>query len=124
VDASFASTAPQAANGVLAEVHFITLGGCQTNLTLESAALAIRSESGFAAPLAGVVIGEKDVALDIDEAAGIPSTPLVSGTPLSLSPSLSSDTSGPNVTTVLLILLLSVGGIFVVMFVLYKVLRR
>ena len=30
VDASFASTTPQMANGVLAEVTFQTLGGCQT----------------------------------------------------------------------------------------------
>ncbi|MBK9207580.1 MAG: hypothetical protein IPL71_04440 [Anaerolineales bacterium] len=45
VDASFASTTPQTANGVLAEVRFVTLSGCQTNLTLESAALAIRNES-------------------------------------------------------------------------------
>ena len=59
VDASFASTTPQTANGILAEVRFVTLGGCQTNLTLESAALAIRNKSGFAAPLAGVTVGEK-----------------------------------------------------------------
>ena len=51
VDASFASTTPQLANGILAEVRFLTLGGCQTSLQLESAALAVRNEKGFAAPL-------------------------------------------------------------------------
>ncbi|MBE0669108.1 MAG: hypothetical protein IH588_00840, partial [Anaerolineales bacterium] len=30
VDASFASTTPQTANGVIAEVRLVTLGGCQT----------------------------------------------------------------------------------------------
>ena len=67
VDASYASTTPQTVSGVLAEVRFVTLGGCQTNLMLESAALAIRNESGFAAPLANVEIGEKNVALTIDK---------------------------------------------------------
>ena len=43
VDGSYASTTPQAINGILAEVRFTSLGGCQTNLTLESAALAIRN---------------------------------------------------------------------------------
>jgi len=34
VDASFASTVPQTANGVLAEVRFEALGGCQTKLMM------------------------------------------------------------------------------------------
>ena len=67
VDGSYASTTPQMVNGVLAEVRFEALGGCQTNLMLESAALAIRNSEGFAAPLAGVAIGEKNVALNIDK---------------------------------------------------------
>ncbi|MBM4428233.1 MAG: hypothetical protein FJ031_13510, partial [Chloroflexi bacterium] len=58
-DATFASTAPQMANGILAEVRFETLGACQTNLTLESASLAIKNEAGFAAPLEGVTVEEK-----------------------------------------------------------------
>jgi hypothetical protein len=70
VDGSYASTTPQNVNGVLAEVHFVSLRGCQTGLTLESAALAIRNESGFAAPLAGVTIGEKSIVLNIDKAKG------------------------------------------------------
>jgi len=70
VDGSYASTTPLTVNGVLAEIRFVTLGGCQTNLTLESAALAIRTTEGFAAPLAGVMIGEKNVALVIDKETG------------------------------------------------------
>ncbi len=70
VDGSYASTTPQTVNGVLAEVRFTALKGCQTNLTLESAALAIRNQSGFAAPLAGVTLGENSVALTIDSAKG------------------------------------------------------
>ena len=68
-DGSYASTTPQAANGVLAEVRFTALKGCQTNLTLESAALAIRNESGFAAPVPNVVVDQKNVALTIDKEA-------------------------------------------------------
>jgi len=72
VDGSYASTTPQTVNGVLAEVRFIALGGCQTNLILESAALAIRNESGFAAPLANVTIGASSIALNIDKEVGVP----------------------------------------------------
>ena len=43
VDASFASTTPQIANGVLAEARFGTLGACQTDVTLESAAVVIKN---------------------------------------------------------------------------------
>ncbi len=69
VDGSYASTTPQMVDGVLAEVRFQALKGCQTNLTLESAALAIRNSAGFAAPLAGVSIGQKELALNIDKEA-------------------------------------------------------
>lgn len=86
VDASFASTVPQTAGGVIAEVRFETLGGCQTNLVLESAALAIRDASGFAAPLPGVKLGESAIALAIDSAAGDPSSQALPGTPLPLDP--------------------------------------
>jgi len=122
VDASFASTTPQAAAGVLAEVHFVTLAGCQTNLTLESAALAVRNESGFAAPLAGVSVGEKNVGLVIDKAAGVPSTPQVYGTPLALGTSPTE--KDPAVIPALLILALAVGSIIVGVFVAIKLLRR
>jgi hypothetical protein len=87
VDASFASTTPQTANGVIAEVRFTTLGGCQTDLTLENASLAIRNESGFAAPLTGISVGANKVSLNIDAAqAEAQELPVLSGTPLSLAP--------------------------------------
>lgn len=113
VDASFASTTPQTANGILAEVRFLTLAGCQTNLTLESAALAIRNESGFAAPLAGVTVGEKNIALNIDKAIGTSATQPVVGTPLILGETPSSDDSTfPIWLLVVLGILLSAGVMF------------
>jgi hypothetical protein len=66
VDGSYASTTPQTVSGILAEVKFTALKGCQTGLTLESAALAIRNAEGFAAPLSGVLIGERILSLNID----------------------------------------------------------
>lgn len=87
VDGSYASTTPQTVNGVLAEIRFVTLGGCQTDLMLESAALAIRSPEGFAAPLAGVTIGEKNIALNIDKEVGVSqSNQSISGSILPLDP--------------------------------------
>lgn len=72
VDGSYASTAPQAVSGILAEVKFTALKGCQTGLSLESAALAIRNAEGFAAPLSGVVIGERNLSLNIDREVAAP----------------------------------------------------
>lgn len=112
VDASFASTTPQTANGILAEVRFLTLAGCQTNFTLESAALAIRNESGFAAPLAGVTVGEKNIALNIDNAIGTSATQPVIGTPLILGETAPPDSSFPTWLIVLLGILLSAGVMF------------
>ena len=87
VDGSYASTTPQAINGILAEVRFTSLGGCQTNLTLESAALAIRNAEGFAAPVAGVTLGEKNIALNIDKEVAAPQAEQpVSGSLLQLDP--------------------------------------
>jgi hypothetical protein len=87
VDGSYASTTPQVVNGVLAEVHLQALRGCQTNLALESAALAIRNEKGFAAPLASVTLGEKTVALNIDkEVVASSSAAPASGSVLPLEP--------------------------------------
>ncbi|MFN8381246.1 MAG: cohesin domain-containing protein [Anaerolineales bacterium] len=122
VDASFASTTPQIANGVLAEVRFVTLGGCQTNLTLESAALAIRNESGFAAPLTSVTVGEKNVALNIDKEKGVSQDLPLSGTPLLLSPAdLATNSTLPTGT----IAVLAVIGVLVVIgvFILIRQLR-
>jgi hypothetical protein len=112
VDASFASTTPQTANGVLAEVRFLTLAGCQTNLTLESAALAIRNESGFAAPLAGVNVGEKNIALNIDKAIGTSAAQPVVGTPLILGETPPPDSTFPIWLIVFLGILLSAGVMF------------
>src|SRR5512142_2623552 len=87
VDGSYASTVPQTVNGVLAQVRFVTLGACQTDLTLESAALAIRNAEGFAAPLPGVAIGEKNIALTIDkEVVAAQSNQTLSGSILPLEP--------------------------------------
>jgi hypothetical protein len=71
VDGSYASTSPQIVSGVLAEVRFTALKGCQTSLRLESAALAIRNAEGFAAPLSGVLIGERSLSLFIDKEIGV-----------------------------------------------------
>jgi Cohesin domain len=124
VDASFASTTPQIANGVLAEVKFQALAGCQTVLTLESAGLAIKNASGFAAQLPGVTIGQKDIALSIDNAAGAAQDQPLLGTPLALGPQAASDGKDPVVTTALLVMVGVVIVIFVIMFVVYRVLRR
>ena len=124
VDASFASTTPQAANGVLAEVQFSALAGCQTALTLESASLAIRNASGFAAALPGVTIGQNNVALSIDNAAGESQEQPLLGTPLPLGPQGSSDAKDPAVTTALLTLLAAIFVILIIMFAVYKLLRR
>jgi hypothetical protein len=70
VDGSYASTTPQAVSGTLAEIRFTALKGCQTALYLESAALAIRNAEGFAAPLSGVTIGERNVSLMVDSEVG------------------------------------------------------
>jgi hypothetical protein len=87
VDGSYASTTPQIVNGVLAEVRFEALGGCQTNLKLESAALAIKSPEGFAAPLSGVTLGETNLSLNIDkEVVTTNNVPPPSGSLLPLEP--------------------------------------
>ncbi len=85
VDASVASTTPQTVNGELAEVRFLALSSCNTQLVLESAALAIKNASGFAAPLSGVGIGDKTVQLAVGPGSGqVAATPPAIGTPLSL----------------------------------------
>ena len=114
VDASFASTTPQAANGVLAEVRFTSLAGCQTNLVLESAALAIRNSSGYAAPLGGIAMGSRSLALVIGPGTGAakPEQPLL-GTPLPLGVATPST---PNLWLwgggIVLVLLLAGGALF------------
>jgi hypothetical protein len=112
-DGSYASTTPQTVNGVLAEVRFVTLRGCQTNLTLESAALAIRNEAGFAAPLAGVTLGANNVALTIDKQV-VESQPAqqISGSVLPLDPPPSAGWEIPGWAIALLATLLVAGVVF------------
>jgi hypothetical protein len=88
VDGSYASTTPQTVSGILAEAKFTALKGCQTGLTLESAALAIRNAEGFAAPLSGVLIGERNLSLNIDREVAAPQPAQVesSGSILPLAP--------------------------------------
>lgn len=115
VDGSYASTTPQVVNGVLAEVRFTTLGGCNTNLTLETAALAIRNESGFAAPLAGVLLGQRDVALVIDkEVAAAQPQLLPTGSVLPLEPEPVTQALNVGWVVGLLAILFVVGSLFVI----------
>ena len=86
VDGSYASTTPLTVNGVLAEVRFIALKGCQTNLTLESAALAVRNADGYAAPLLSVLVGERNVSLFVDSEVGVSQPQAETGSVLSLEP--------------------------------------
>ncbi len=117
-DGSYASTTPQMANGVLAEVRFTALQGCQTNLTLESAALAIRNESGFAAPVPGVVLEQQNLAFTIDKEAVAQSPEDLTGSVLPLTPPAepASKISG---WVIALMIALGIGG----MFVAFKLLR-
>jgi len=111
-DGSYASTTPQTVNGVLAEVRFTALEGCQTNLTLESAALAIRNESGFAAPLAGVTLGQKEIALSVDKGVGVAESAQPSGSILPLDAPAAARRGIPVWTIGLLAFLLIVGILF------------
>ena len=114
-DGSYASTTPQSINGILAEVRFEALGGCQTNLHLESAALAIRNESGFAAPVAGVTVAKENVGLTIDKALGEASADSLTGSVLPLEPPEAANRGIPAWAMVLVSILL-LGGISFVAF--------
>lgn len=109
-DGSYASTTPQTINGVLAEVRFEALGSCQTNLVLESAALAIRNESGFAAPVGNMTVAKENVALTIDKALGEASAESLTGSVLPLEPPPAANRGVPVWALVILSMLL-VGGI-------------
>ncbi|MEW6086342.1 MAG: cohesin domain-containing protein [Chloroflexota bacterium] len=119
VDGSYASTAPQIVNGILAEVRFIALKGCQTNLALESAALAVRDGNGFAAPLASVIVGERNVSLFIDPEVGVAQTPSESGSILPLEPPAEEPVSITGGVIGFLLILLILG----VLFGMYQVVR-
>jgi len=87
VDGSYASTTPQTASGILAEVRFTALKGCQTDLYLENAVLVIRDAEGFAKPVPSVSIGERNISLYIDKEVGtINSSQPESGSILPLEP--------------------------------------
>jgi hypothetical protein len=118
-DASFASTTPVSVNGVIAEVRFTTLGACETNVTLESAALAIKNESGIAAPLPGVTIpdSQKAIPLTISSEQGSASDQPLVGEPLSLEvesePDSSSQFSTGTIAALAIIAILLVVGVFI-----------
>jgi hypothetical protein len=124
VDATFASTSPQIINGILADVRFLTLGGCQTNLVLESAALAIRNQEGFAAPLAGVTVGEKNIVLNVDKELGTSQSPdpVSGGTPLPLGLPLtpSNERGLPFWLIILFLAVVSMVGVIIAIGVLRK----
>lgn len=121
-DASFASTTPQTANGVVAEARFTTLGACQTNVTLESAALVVKNESGFAAPLESVSIGEKTAPLAISAEKGSPADLPLLGTPMSMS--VEPDGSDSSLPTGTIIVLAIIGVLLLVgIFILIRILK-
>ena len=118
-DGSYASTTPQTVNGVLAEVRFETLGGCQTDLTLESAALAIRNEAGFAAPVENMSVAKESIVLQIDKALGEASTESLNGSVLPLEPPPATNQGFPKWAIVLLSAAL-VSGVAYGVFLLWK----
>ena len=121
VDASFASTTPQSALGVIAEASFMTLGGCQTELYLENAALAIRNAEGFAAQLPGVTLGNRNISLVVDSAIGEAQAQAPAGEGLSLEPTASSsETDWPAIIAFALLILVTGSVVAVIIFILYK----
>lgn len=123
VDASFASTTPQMANGVLAELHFTAIKGCQTNLTIETASLVIRNESGFAAPLTGVSIDNKPVVLNIDSAVGAPQPALTGDSVLPLAPTIFPEPEPVN-WWIIALLVLFAGIAITTVIVVFKLSRK
>ncbi len=119
VDGSYASTTPQSVNGVLAEVRFTALQGCQTNLALESAALAVRNADGFAAPLLSVLVGERDVSVFIDNEVGVAQAQQETGSILPLEPAAEEPAGITGGVIGFLLILLILG----VLFGMYKVVR-
>lgn len=122
VDGSYASTTPQTVSGILAEVRFTALKGCETGLYLESAALAVRNAEGFAAPLSGVTVGERNVSISVDNEVGTtqPSQP-ESGSVLPLDPP-EADRGIPGWMLIGLALAI-LAGLFIFMAVAYRLLR-
>jgi hypothetical protein len=124
VDASFASTTPQVANGVVANIRFLALKGCQTNLSLVTAALVIKNEAGFAAPLTSIAINNQVVSLNIDSAVGVPQpTTVLDGSVLPLAPTILPEQKPANGWVIALIILLVVI-VLITIFVVYKLSRK
>jgi len=116
VDISFASTTPVTAIGTLAEVRFTTLKGCQTSLNMESAALVVRNESGFAVSIPGVTINQNTVALNIDSAVGVPQPEISGESVLPLAPTIFPKSGSVNFWKLaLMVLLAAVPIVFIVM---------
>lgn len=115
VEGLYASTVPQTVNGVLAEVRFVTLGGCQTQLTLESATLAIRNAEGFADSIAGVTLGQNNAALNIDKELAAPQgEESLSGAILPLTPPEAAQPKVSGWVIAFVVTLLVVGVMFIV----------
>ncbi len=110
-DVSFASTTPQTANGVLAEVRFTALKGCQTSLNIESAALVVRNESGFAVPVSGVNINQNPIVLNIDSTVGTPQPEATGESVLPLAPTAP---HGPKHFNWIVALSLALGGVLII----------
>jgi hypothetical protein len=85
-DVSFASTTPQTANGILAELRFKAFKGCQTSLMIESAALVVRSEAGLAVPVSGIHVDQTPLMLNIDNTQGNPQPEVAGPSALPLTP--------------------------------------
>jgi len=111
-DGSYASTTPQTINGVLAQVRFEAIGGCETSLKLASAALAIRNESGFAAPVENVTVAKQGIVLNIDKAVGEGSSESLTGSVLPLEPPPAVNKGIPGWAIVLLSFLVVIGLMF------------
>ncbi len=122
VDANYASTTPQAVNGVIAEVYFQALKGCKTDLTLESAALVVKNSSGFATPLTNVTVAANNVALNIDKAVGsAQNTQPLAGANLSLVPTRAAPTKPVNAGLWIgLVALLFVAGAGAMLFLRFR----
>lgn len=119
-DVSYASTTPLMVNGILAELRFTALKGCQTELHIESAALVVRNESGFAAPITGINIVQNPIALSIDSAEGIPQPEMSGESVLPLAPSDSRASKPINwrmlgLTALAVVLMASIVGLFAVL---------
>ncbi len=113
-DATFASTAPQNVSGVIAEASFTTLGGCNTNLFLENAELAVRGETGVAVSLPNITLGQREITLVIDKAVGNTQDHQPLGTPMPMGMAESANSDDDNLSFIVPVAILAFLGISVV----------